>query len=88
MFNSNIYWDILFALKISILLLAVVPLAAAPTYSLINLGGMGGSSSEAFGLNAFGAVAGTAFDWNDTAHGFAYQNSLQAFAPGSDASRN
>jgi probable HAF family extracellular repeat protein len=72
-------------LKISILLLAVVPLAAAPTYSLINLGGMGGSSSEAFGLNAFGAVAGTAFDWNDTAHGFVYGNSFQAFAPGSDA---
>jgi probable HAF family extracellular repeat protein len=84
-FISIFYWDTVFALKICILLLAVVPLAAAPTYSLVNLGGMGGSSSDAFALNAFGAVAGTAFDRNETSHGFAYQNSMQQFEADSDA---
>jgi probable HAF family extracellular repeat protein len=79
------YWDTVFALKICILLLAVVPLAAAPTYSLVNLGGMGGSSSDAFALNAFGAVAGTAFDRNEVSHGFAYQNSMQQLESDSDA---
>ncbi len=81
----SFYWDTVFALKISILLLAVVPLAAAPTYSLIDIGGMGGSSSDAYALNAFGAVAGTAFDSVGQSRGFVYGDGLQAFAAGSDA---
>ena len=72
-------------MKICILLLAVVPLAAAPTYSLVNIGGMGGSSSDAFALNAFGVVAGTAFDSDGQSHGFAYENGLQSFQAATDA---
>lgn len=39
---------------------AVLPLEAAPIYSVTNLGGLGGSRSEGLGLNGSGAAAGVA----------------------------
>ena len=38
----------------------VLPLAAAPIYSVVNLGGLGGSRSEGLSLNQSGVVAGVA----------------------------
>jgi probable HAF family extracellular repeat protein len=39
-------------------ILSVSPLRGAPVYSIVNLGGLGGARSEAFGINSRGAVAG------------------------------
>jgi probable HAF family extracellular repeat protein len=39
-------------------LLVASPLCGAPSYSIVNLGGLGGSRSEAFAINSHGAVAG------------------------------
>jgi probable HAF family extracellular repeat protein len=67
-----------------ILLLAVVPLAAAPTYSIVNIGGVGGSLSEAFAISANGAVAGTAYDIHNNSRGFAYEANTQVYGSGTD----
>ena len=46
---------------------------------------MSGSSSDAYALNAFGAVAGTALDGRNELHGFAYEGLMQSFEADSDA---
>ena len=81
--NLNCHTD--HALKRFILLLAAVPIAAAPMYTLTNIGGVGGSRSDAFAINAFGAVAGSAFDMENRSHGFAYENFVSDLGRDTDA---
>jgi uncharacterized membrane protein len=40
--------------------LVCIPLCATPVYSIGNIGGLGGTRSEAFAINADGVVAGVA----------------------------
>ena len=54
-------------------------------YTITAIGGVGGPRSEAFAINAVGAVAGTAMEANARPQGFAYQNALQSFGPDTEA---
>jgi uncharacterized membrane protein len=54
-------------------------------YTLTNIGGVGGSRSDAFAINAFGAVAGSAFDVEDRSHGFAYEGFVADLGQDTDA---
>src|SRR5215203_3812885 len=77
-------WHTYFALKLCTFLLAVIPVAAAPMYSTVNIGGVGGSLSEAFAISASGAVAGRALDANNLSVGFAYEGFVQALGSDTD----
>jgi probable HAF family extracellular repeat protein len=72
-------------LKSWFLLLAAVPIAAAPLYTITNIGGVGGSRSDAFSVNAFGAVAGTATDIEGRSQGFAYEAFVEPLGTETDA---
>jgi probable HAF family extracellular repeat protein len=57
----------------------MVAATAAPVYTIVNLGGVGGELSEAFAVNAGGAVAGRALDVTGSSLGFAYEGFTQVF---------
>lgn len=75
-------------MKCHILLLAAVlsgvPVAAAPIYTLTEIGGLGGARSEAFAISAGGAVAGTALDIDGRSHGFSHDAFLTDLGVDSD----
>ncbi|HYP06809.1 MAG TPA: hypothetical protein VER03_11310 [Bryobacteraceae bacterium] len=72
-------------MKLCTFLFALFPLAAAPTYTVVNIGGVGGNLSEAFGINSAGVVAGRAIDAQGSSQGFAYESFAQSFGSDSDA---
>ena len=49
---------------------------AVPTYSLIDLGTLGGSSSAAWGINEAGQVVGAAATATGAQHAFLYTNGM------------
>jgi probable HAF family extracellular repeat protein len=53
-------------------------------YTIKDLGGVGGSLSEAFAISANGVVAGTAFDINGDSHGFIQANASTFYESGTD----
>ena len=64
--------------------MAIVPLAAAPMYTIVNIGGIGGAVSEAFAINSSGIAAGSALDRTGRMHGFAYEKFTTSFESGTD----
>lgn len=57
-------------MKRYLFLLVAVPISAAPLYNITAIGGTVGPRTEAFSVNAHGAVAGTAIDLQGYSHGF------------------
>lgn len=69
LFNS-FNWKLILLLFI----LSVTNLVYGQKYKLINLGTLGGNSSEAFCINNSGQIVGTSSDANGQGKGFLYQN--------------
>jgi probable HAF family extracellular repeat protein len=53
-------------------------------YTLTNIGGVGGSRSEAFAINAVGVAVGAAIDIDGRSQGFAYEQFVQSFGEDTD----
>ncbi|MBV9037887.1 MAG: DUF3466 family protein [Acidobacteriaceae bacterium] len=65
--------------------LSLMPLAAAPLYTVTDLGSLGGNNSQAYGLNNNGQVVGYSYTSTSgsTPHAFLYSNGqMQDLGPG------
>ena len=54
-------------------------------YTLTQIGGVGGSRSEAFAINAVGVAVGAALDVEGRSQGFAYEEFVQSFGQDTEA---
>jgi len=59
---------------IALLALAISPCASAQSYTVTDLGTLGGASSEALGINATGQIAGDSYTAAETLHAATWDN--------------